>query len=276
MKRPISDLITHLKQYKDAVLIVGSKTLQRELPQQDNEEEEEGYVRKEPLFFQPGESSRNVFSRKTMVKNPNMFWQFYKQMILKDPEESLETYDTIKEFINMDLIKSVIDFNTDGLLKDVKPLYIPMKGNRNIVQCVKCNKTYNVSDINLNTEKPIICSDIEGDCKGKIKPTIPFYGEKYDTINITNTFHEIFTYDDNDVAIGLNTHTLILIGTNFTEDLLDEIIRGYNQFKTRQNDAFSVFITDNDDMFMNSYLADFGTTYDINESVKKLIDMLKE
>ena len=274
MKRPITDLIEHLKKYNDAVMIVGSKTLQRVLP--EKEQDDPDFIKKEPLFFQPGESSMNIFSRKTMIKSPDMFWKFYEQMIMKDPEESTNTYNKIKELVDMKLIKSVIDFNTDGTLSNIKSEYIPMRGNRNILQCVKCGKTFNTSDINLDVSKPILCCDYNDElCKGKIKPTIPFYGEKYCTEDTSRVFHDIFTYDEDDKPIGLNTHTLILIGPNFAEDLLDEIITGFNQFRPQQPDTFSVFITDNDDMYMNDYLADFGTTYDIEESLTKLINMLK-
>lgn len=275
MQRPVTDLTEHLKRYNDAVLIVGSKALQRVLPEEQQEDPD--FIKKEPLFFQPGENSMNIFSRKTMIKNPNMFWKFYDQIIMKNPEESTNTYNKIKELIDMNLIKSVIDFNTDGTLSNIKSEYTPMRGNRNVLQCVKCKETFYVPDINLDVDKPILCCDLNGgSCKGKVKPTIPFYGEKYSTEDTSKIFHDIFTYDEEDKPTGLNTHTLILIGPNFTEDLLDEIITGFNQFRPQQPDTFSVFITDNDDLFMNDYAADFGTTYDIEESLTKLINTLKE
>lgn len=275
MKRPVTDLTEHLKKYNDAVMIVGSKTIQRELPKEEGDDED--FIKKEPIFFQPGENSINIYSRKAMIKNPDMFWKFYDQIIMKDPEESTSTYDKIKELVNMNLIKTVIDFNTDGILSNINSEYIPMRGNRNILQCVKCGKTFNTSDINLNVSKPILCSDYgDGSCKGKIKPTIPFYGEKYNTETTSKIFNDIFIYDEDDNPIGLNTHTLILVGPNFTEDLLDEIITGFNKFRSQQPDILSVFITDNDDLFMNEYAANFGTTDNIEESLSRLIKILKE
>ena len=274
MKRPVTDLIEHLKKYNDAVLLVGSKTLQRVL-EEETDEDGTTIIKREPLYFQPDERCSNIYTRKAMIKNPNIFWSFYDNIVLKDPEESTETYDLIKELLDMNLIKTVVDFNTDGTLSDVKENYIPLRGNRNTLYCVKCGKKYDISDVNLNTDKVLMCGDIGNtNCKGKIKPTVPFYYEGYYPELISELFHEIFKYDDEDKPpVGLNTHTLILIGADFDEDLIDEIIVGFNQFKKQDN--LTVAMSEGDSMFLNEYTIDFGTDYDISESLKKLINMLK-
>ena len=46
MKRPVTDLIEHLKKYNDAVLLVGSKTLQRILEEETDEDGTIMYLRK--------------------------------------------------------------------------------------------------------------------------------------------------------------------------------------------------------------------------------------
>lgn len=272
-KRKINDLLKHLKKYKDAVIIIGNNTITKKIIVDDE-------TKKESIFFQPDKENKEIFSRKAMIKEPKEFWKFYKENIMNDCSEDIDLirpYELTKELTDMNIIKSLIDFNTDGILSNVNVEYIPMKGNRNILQCVKCKQTVDISNIDLNTEEVIIHSKCNEsiDCKGKIKPSIPFFGEEYEQKNVSDMFRSIFKYDDNDKPIGLNTHTLFLIGADFTENIIDEIIEGFNRFKGKDN-ALSVFITDGEDLFMNAYMADFGTTYDVSESLNKFIELLKK
>lgn len=269
-KRNIEELINSLKENKDAIIIVGNQSTKEIITTEDGTEQ------KINMFFEPTKDTFEIFSRKTMVKEPKKFWEFYNNEILKNKIHYIpETYKKIVQLTGTNLIKTVIDFNCDGILMNLNHIeYIPIKGNRNILQCVKCKEFIDIDYINLDTEEALIhknCGNTE--CKGKLRPTIPFFNDKYEQEYISKLFKSIFKYDENDNAIGLNTHNLILIGVDFTEDIIDEVIEGFNRFKRKDN-AFSVFITDNEDIYMNAYMADFGTTYNITESIDKLCNLL--
>ena len=269
MPKDINILIESLKEHKDAVIIVGSKATTITVI------DEEGNEEKVNMFFEPTEENKEIFSRKTMVKEPDKFWSFYNCSILKafDEKSMPSAYENIIGLIGIGLIKTVIDFNCDGILEKATDNinYIPIKGNRNRLQCVRCKEYIELDNPITITSNALTHNDIN--CGGKIKPTIPFLNEKYDQKHITDMFKSIFKYDKDDNVIGLNTHNLILIGVDFEEDLIDNIIAGFNEFKRREN-ASTVFITDNEDLMMNAYEADFGTTYDISESISKLCNLL--
>lgn len=282
-KKEINELIEHLKKYNDAIAIVGSKTITK--IKEGTEDEE--IPTKVPVYFQPNEINKNVFSRKNMIKNPKLFWKFYNEEVLKEKDENIiEPYKYIVKLTSMNIIKKTFDFNTDGFLyelldKEHQDLYIPIRGEQHLLQCVKCKEKFSIDEIPHydKIKEPITHDQLEHklpscDCKGKIKPTIPFYGEKYEQYDIETLFKCIFEYNDNNEPIGLKTHTLILIGVDLLDDLIDEIIMGFNKFKS--NDKFTVFICENSSILMNDYQADFGTTYEHTESLKRLVKLLNE
>lgn len=277
-KKEISELIEHLKKYNDAIAIIGSKTITK--VKEGTEEEE--IPTKVPVYFQPSEINKNIYNRKNMVKNPKLFWKFYNEEILKDKDNNIiEPYKYIAELASMNIINKTFDFNTDGFLYELldhehQDLYIPIRGNQRLLQCVKCKEKFSIDDMPYydKIKEPVTHDEISNcNCKGKIKPTIPFYGEKYEQDDMETLFNSIFEYNDNNEPIGLKTHTLILIGVDLLDDLMDEIIIGFNQFKTA--DKFTVFICENNSLLMNDYEADFGTTYEHAESLKRLINLLK-
>lgn len=271
MARDIKELVNSLKEYKDAVVIVGYQATRNMI------EKEDGSKEKIDMIFEPNEDTCKIFSRKTMVKDPKQFWNFYNNTILKNKKGYMpEAYKKIVQFTGTGLIRTLVDFNCDGILTNLDNIeYIPIKGNRNILQCVKCGEYINIDSINLNNIEDVLlhkdCSNIN--CEGKLRPTIPFFADIYKQEHTSQMYKSIFKYDKNDTVIGLNTHNLILIGVDFSEDIIDEIIFTFNTFKERDK-SNTVFITDNEELYMNAYQADFGTTYNIAESLDKLCNLL--
>lgn len=271
MAKNIEELINSLKEYKDAVIIIGNQATKEII------EKEDGSKEKINMVFEPNEDTCEIFSRKTMVKEPKKFWEFYNNTVLKNKKYYMpETYRKVVQLAGTNLIKTIVDFNCDGILMNLDHIeYIPIKGNRNILQCVKCNEYIDIDSLDLNNiENALIhkdCSNIN--CEGKIRPTIPFFTDIYKQEYTSQMFKSIFKYDETDTAIGLNTHNLILIGVDFSEDLIDELIEGFNRFKVN-NKSNTVFVTDNEELYMNAYKADFGTTYNLAESLDKLCNLL--
>lgn len=270
-KRNIEELINSLKEHKDAVIIIGNQTTSEKIQKED------GSIEKKNFMFEPNEETCKIFSRKVMVKDPKQFWDYYNKEVLNNKTYMPESYEKIIQLIGTGLIKTVIDFNCDGILSNLKDSieYIPIKGNRNILQCVKCNEYIDIDLVDFNNiENALLHSDCKNiDCKGKIRPSIPFFTDTYKQEYTSQMFKSIFKYNQEDTAIGLNTHNLILIGVDFEEDIVDELIEGFNRFKARDK-SNTVFITDNEDIYMNAYFADFGTTYDLAESLDKLCNLL--
>ena len=75
------------KKVEVTVSITLSKTVEVEVDDYSIEETDEDgttIIKREPLYFQPDERCSNIYTRKAMIKNPNIFWSFYDNIVLKD------------------------------------------------------------------------------------------------------------------------------------------------------------------------------------------------
>jgi len=79
----------------------------------------------------------------------------------------------LAEMEDNNLIKNIITQNIDNLhqMAGSKEVY-EFHGNSHTLICTKCNKKYNIEEIDF-TNLPIICND----CGGLIKPDFVFFGE---------------------------------------------------------------------------------------------------
>lgn len=256
-KWQINHLIENLKRNKDAVIIIGDKAV-------------------ETLeLFKVNEDCKDTMNRKTMVKEPQKFWSFYKENISKQVFGAAPAEDAIKSLLETGVVKTVIDLNYTGhIYNSILPdgiNVIQLKGDLDVLRCMSCEKEYEVTDELLDTEKVLKC-----DCKGKIAPTITMFGEKYLDKNVKAVKDAIFLEEDNEVK--LKTHCLIFIGTDFEESYINELIDSYDAIKANlSNDEetfFTVIITDNDSMSINYYKPEFATDGDIKESIKRLTALI--
>lgn len=263
-----NNLIQHLLKYKDAVVILGNDAVL------------------DLNLFQPLENNEEQYSRKLLSKSPDKFWNFYKENIgtldkisLTNAQKSLQT------LVSLGIVTTIIDCNNDGLLKDTlsKEIdYIQLKGDRNVLYCSTCKKEvdYNEKAVSIidNNNSKITHNhlDKKSSCKGKIRPSTLFYNENYKKELIEAVYNAIFKYENNEFK-GCKTHTLFAIGVDFEEDLLHDIMLLFNDNKkTTDNDEyFNIIVAEDDGITPVLYEVDFATTTNINESLERLIKLIK-
>ncbi len=250
-KLPIDVLIKHLKEHKDAVIILGPDVLE------------------DVKYFIIDESTYECYSRKIMIKNPKDFWKYYSDKIMSPLAINTKSTNQVNAFLGMELHSSIIDTN---IVKTIAPVYkvISPNGKNNVLECVKCHKEYDAHAMFnqlQNQEKVLKC-----ECGGNIKPTVLYHGERYNA-HLYNTVKNTI-FKDNNGKPELVPHTLIFIGCDFTDTLVSEIIDSYDALKDHEH--FTVIITDKtnrDDLIY--YNPEFGVTDDLNLALERLIELLK-
>ena len=253
-KLPIEALINHLKTHKDAVIILGPDILGENKQCEINE------------------ATYDFYNRKLMIKEPQKFWNFYVDQVMKPLAITNPMTSQINKLIEMNVHSTIIDTNivktiiNDGTREDL----ISPNGKNNILECVKCHKKISantvVNDL-LEIQKPYKC-----ECGGNIKPTVLYHGEKYN-MNIYKAIKDAIFTEENGKP-ELVTHTLIFIGVDFTDSLISELADSYDALK--DNNHFSVIVTDKmnrEDILY--YNPEFGVTDDIDKAIERLIDIIK-
>jgi hypothetical protein len=252
MSRTPQDLVNHLNKYKDAVIIVGDAVV------------------KDLNLFKVDETTKDVYNRKTMVKEPDKFWEYYKENIFKGRLENTKQQDAINNLLSTQIAKKVISLTQDGFLEDLAMPYevVSLKGNQRLSMCVKCKK---INVLIHSYEPKRICG-----CGGRIKPTVLMYGEDYDHAEYTAAKNAIF--NETEEGTKLNTHTLIFIGVDFEEDIMHEFIDNFDVIKKKypEEPHYSVIIADNDAVSIGLYEPEFATDGDIAGSVERLTALIKE
>ena len=253
-KLPIETLINHLKHHKDAVIVLGPDILGDISVCEINEETYDSY------------------NRKLMIKEPNKFWKFYADNLMKPLAVTNPMTAQINRLLGLNIHSSIIDTNivktvaNDGNRNDL----ISPNGKNNVLECVKCHKVYQANtmfDELLEIEKPLKCQ-----CGGNIKPTVLYHGEKYN-MNIYKAVKDAIFTEENGKP-ELTTHTLIFIGVDFTDSLVSELIDSYDALKDAEH--FTVIVTDKtnrDDLIY--YNPEFGVTDNIDAAIDRLIEIIK-
>ena len=249
-KLPIDILLKHLKEYKDAVIVLGPDIL--------------GDIN----TFQITEETYEHYNRKKMVKQPQEFWKYYSDNIMHTLSVDNKIITQLNTFLNMKIHSSVIDTN---IIKTINAEVISPNGKNNILECVKCHNIYNADSMFeqlQNQEKVLKC-----ECGGNIKPTVLYHGEKYSTPLYEKVKNAIFIEEKGKPK--LNTHTLIFIGVDFTDSLISELIDSYDALKDAQ--YYTVIITDKkngEDLIY--YEPEFGVIDDIDQALLRLMDLIRE
>lgn len=255
MSKPtIENLLKSLKQNKDAVIVIGEKCVSKDI-------------------LKINEGTKDNYSRKKMIKNPKEFWKYYNDSIYNQDTSISSAEEAINRLINTGTIKTVINLNYTGNIKSVALLptkIIELKGNKNIVKCMSCEKETAITNDILNSSKVVKC-----ECGGKIAPTITMFGEKYKEKYVSEIKSSIFKEDNG--TVELNTHTIIFIGVDFEEDYMHELIESFNAIKSQQgtNDHYCVMICEKDGVSIQYYQPEFATFEDIPASIDRLISNLE-
>ena len=152
------------------------------------------------------------YNRKNLKRNYDELIKFYIDNIHSEINTS-KSYDLIKA-INHSLL---LDQNVNG---SITASYL--HGHVNIFKCQKCNNIYPLEGIELNTEEYTV-SDCEC-CGSKLRPSVLLSAERYNQ-EIFDEFKEKL----------LDTHTLILIGMDYSEAPLLNLIADYGDMRSQLN-----------------------------------------
>ena len=255
----------NLLKYKDAVVIIGNDVV------------------REAHLFHATEHNEQAYSRRNMVKNPKEYWSLYKMNIAENSRNKTGTKEqkALLELLNLGIVKTVIDANFDGYLKDKVPdnvQYIQLKGDRRELFCTKCNKTIPY-DSSITGEKVLVHSDLEDtDCSGKVQPTVPHYNSKVPRETWNNILYSIFDEESlkNNKYVP-NTHALILVGVDIGEDIVGDLIDTYKVSRGKNNlQHLLIAITYKSPQLIDMLEAEFGTADEIDESLLRLKELLKK
>ena len=196
MSRTVKNLVEHLNKYKDAVIIVGPGAL----AQQDRND------------YSIEEFNDN-YNRKSLVRDPQKMWNFFNNKMKKDlSDETIDTYKAIKK---LDEVTSlIIDQNTNAPMMAKKA---DIHGSLHSFKCNKCKTIYSkqyVYDFNEENHECELCGSA-------IRPTVLLSGERYDNTIFLQVQEKIKA-----------SHTLILVGMDYTEESLMQLIAEYGDIKS--------------------------------------------
>lgn len=243
MSRTVKDLVEHLNKYKDAVIIVGPGAL---APQDKND-------------YSMEEFNEN-YNRKSLVREPEKMWNFFNEKMKKDfSNETRDTYVAIKEL--NDIASLIIDQNTNAPHMDKK---VDLHGSLHKFKCNKCKTIYTdayVYGLGKETHECEVCG-------GTIRPTVLLSGERYDNAIFLEVQEKIKA-----------SHTLILIGMDYTEESLMQLIAEYGDVKSFINakeegeEKMLVSIQTTDEEFDPNEMAFFE--FIVKDNVKDALIRLK-
>lgn len=196
----IKELIEHMKKYKDTVFIVGPGAAIE--PKQINVEE-----------------YNENFSRKALKREPDKLWEYFFNNIYTEPQSFNKSYLLLENLLRQNNCKVILQ-NTDGFLVWNDVIYL--HGSDKIFTCQKCKTIYTVDYVKTDNGVITECEQ----CDGKLKPNTLLAGEKYDQV----------CYDLMKDWVE-KTHTLFLVGLDYTEEPLLDLIAQYGDIKAQVNAA---------------------------------------
>ena len=254
---------SNLLKHKDAVVIIGNDLV------------------RDAHLFHATENNQKTYSRKQMIKDPENFWKFYLMNIAENEHNQTgnSNQKALLDLLSTDIIKTVIDMNYDGYIRDnisEDIEYIQLKGDRRELFCTKCGEKVSYTK-DITGEKVLVHSDLtESSCAGKLQPTVPFYGSKISVQLWNQIVNSIFDTTDPENP-RLKTHALILIGIDLTEDILSELVESYQAARGKKNlEHLLIAVTYHSPQTLQLLNAEFGTSDEIDKSLQRLKEFLKE
>lgn len=238
--KTVQELVKHLNEYKDAVIIMGPGVLEKQA-EYSVEEFNENY------------------NRKALVRQPDKLWNFFMDKMYREA--------TDKENILFNTIKSLKDIT--GLVVNQTMIAhtigntIDLHGSLSIFKCNKCKTIY--TNEYLTSKEPY-----ENECElcgATIRPTALLSGERYN--------HTDFNLVEESI---MNAHTVILIGMDYTEEPLLNLIAKYGDFKaiTQAKDKVLVSIQRSEEDFDPNEIThfEFIVRDDIQAALDRLIKVM--
>lgn len=234
--KTVQELVNHLKEHKDAVIILGPGVLEI------------------PANYTVDEFNDN-YNRKTLIRNPETAWNFFMDKMYRE--------STIKEDKLFDTIKSLKDIT--GLVVNQNTIAhtigntIDLHGSLGIFTCLKCKTIYTKDYI---TSKEPYENECEC-CGGTIRPTALLSGERYN--------HTDFKIIEESIS---KAHTIILIGMDYTEEPLLKLIAQYGDVKaiTEAKDKVLVSIQTLEEEFDPNEMTHFE--FIVRDNIQSALDRL--
>lgn len=251
----VQDLVAHMKKYNDALVVMGPGSgLQLNKP--DRAMLEENY------------------SAKVLRREPEKFWPFFKEHIFIDPAENNPTpaQEGINTLRDLGVIGKIISQTTDGAWEwhYGAENVIELHGNCVDFVCMNpgCKIHYGTQYV-MSLEQPVPTCEV---CGKNLRPNILLFGEKYREDRY-DSMKQVF----------LNTHTLILVGADFTEDPVMELVAGFVDMKTMinsqstDNQRMAVVISPPDNYDVNEEIGffEFIVRGDTNAATERLVKAFK-
>jgi NAD-dependent SIR2 family protein deacetylase len=160
------------------------------------------------------EDFNDNYNRKNLKRNPDELWKFYNQNILT-PIDNNNMYSLIEKLDYALLVNQNINGPTTEKTFDIH-------GNVGTYMCPKCKTVYSSTSVydgeNLYNECEV--------CGTTIRPTVLLAGERYDQTKFDDLKEKL-----------IEAHTLILIGMDYTEEPLLQLIAQYGDIKIQVNAA---------------------------------------
>lgn len=202
----ITELVEHMKRHNDAVVIAGPGigiTRSTEKPSLEQLEE--------------------CYTAKALRREPQKFWPFFREHIFVDPNKFGPTTSmySLKSMVNKGYVSTIATQNTDGLFFEI--------GVENVIHLhghtyhyTVGQKTYDAYSVSEQEDNVIPVDDA-----GKAyRPKVLLHGENYKQQD----------YDDLKTAI-FNTHTLIVVGLDYSEEPIVNLIADFIEMKNTSNPA---------------------------------------
>lgn len=234
--KTVQELINHLNTYKDAVVIIGNGILDTK------------------SNFSIDDFNKD-YNRKNLVRNPKILWDFFINNIYKDistnERELFELIYSLDNITNIYINQNILAINNDKLIN--------LHGSVNTYTCSKCKASYTNQYIISKEPYNNICEK----CNNIIRPTVLLSGERYNIKNY-NTIQE---------AIN-NTHTIILIGMDYSEEILLDLIAKYGDIKnlSQANNKILVAIQSKEEEFNPNDLTHFN--FIVKDDIKSALNRL--
>ena len=170
--KTLEDLISHMKKYKDTIVIVGNK------------------VNSFNYDFTSDEFNNN-FNRKSLKRNPKKLWDFFYNKLYTDIDNN-----NIYEMLDKIDYNLLINQNING---PINSNTINLHGNINKFLCPKCNTIYSSISFNKDDNNIPTCEL----CGKPLRPSILLANERYNQEDL-NTIDEELIKTHTLFCIGLD------------------------------------------------------------------------
>lgn len=237
-KRTIEDLVKHLETYKDALIIIGDNAIHLK-----------------------GEVNPDILNNKVLRRKPTEFWDHFFENVFCHPNNKLsEAQKVITMLKNKGYVANIINLTHDSKLDSLGDV-INLHGVSDKFKCTACKTIFTHQYVETCPKDHIECEL----CGRPLRPAILFSGENY--------------FDDQYDAFKhllLATHTVFVVGLDWGETPIVNLIVDYSEMKDQQNavnnEQRMVVIVGSDDFINLEEIGNFEFIVpgDINESMKRL------